>query len=142
MKIVATSGGFDPLHFAHVRHIKEAKKLGDWLLVILTRDDQLIKKKSFVFMPYEERKEILEAISWVDEVVENIDEDITSVESLKKYKPNLFCKGGDRTPDNMPIEEIEVCKKIGCKIIYGVGGDKIQSSSELVKKFNLGNKKV
>ena len=133
-KIVATAGSFDPVHIGHVRHFKEAKKLGDYLLVILTRDDQLIKKKGFIFMLYQERKEILEAIKWVDEVVENVDEGITSTKSLEKYKPAIFAKGGDRTPDNMPLEEIEVCKKIKCDIIYNVGGGKIQSSSELAKR--------
>ena len=134
MKIAAVSGGFDPIHVGHCRNIREAKKLGDYLIIILTRDDQLVAKKGYVFMSYRERKEILESIKWVDKVVENIDKDLSSKESLRFYKPEVFAKGGDRTPDNMPQEEIEICKEIDCEIIYGVGGDKIQSSSELIKK--------
>jgi cytidyltransferase-like protein len=134
MITVAVSGGFDPVHIGHIRSFREAKKLGDKLMIILTRDDQLIRKKGYYFMPFEERKEILERIEGVDRVVPNIDDDITSNESLEYYRPDIFAKGGDRTEDNMPESEKDICTKIGCKIVYGVGGDKIQSSSSLVKR--------
>ena len=88
-------------------------------------------------MPYQERKEILESLKWVDEVVENVDKTLASHESLKRYKPQTFAKGGDRTSDNMPQEEIKICKELGIEVIFGVGGfDKIQSSSKLAKVFN------
>ncbi len=138
MTTVAVSGGFDPLHIGHVRHINEARKLGDKLIVILTRDDQLIKKKGYVFMVYDARKEIMENVVGVDVVVKNVDENITSNESLEYYKPDIFAKGGDRTPDNMPSEEIKVCELIKCKIAYDVGGAKIESSSLLVEKCRTG----
>ena len=67
--VVAVSGGFDPLHIGHVRLFQEARKLGGELLVILNNDNWLLKKKGFVFMPQEERMEILEALSVVDRVV-------------------------------------------------------------------------
>jgi len=134
MITVAVSGGFDPVHIGHIRSFREAKKLGDKLMIILTRDDQLIRKKGYYFMPFEERKEILERIEGVDRVVPNIDDDITSNESLEYYRPDIFAKGGDRTEDNMPEIEKELCTKIGCKIVYGIGGDKIQSSSSLVER--------
>jgi cytidyltransferase-like protein len=134
MKIVAISGGFDPIHVGHIRNIKEAKKLGDKLVVILMRDDQLFEKKGYCFMTYRERKEILESIEAVDIVVPNIDSGITCNASLERYRPNILAKGGDRTEDNMPEIEKEVCAKVGCKIVYGVGGGKIQSSSSLIKR--------
>ena len=134
MITVAVSGGYDPIHIGHVRSIREGKKLGDKLIIILTRDDQLIQKKGYYFMPFEERKEILESIVGVDRVVPNVDEDITSNESLEYYRPDIFAKGGDRSEDNMPEIEKMMCAKIGCKIVYSVGGDKIQSSSSLVKR--------
>ncbi len=139
MKTVAISGGFDPLHIGHVRHINEARKLGDKLTVILTRDDQLIRKKGYVFMVYEARKEILENVVGVDEVVENVDREITSNESLEYYKPDIFAKGGDRVPETMPPEEIDVCDRINCKIEYDIGGEKIESSSLLVERCRVGH---
>jgi cytidyltransferase-like protein len=142
MIIVAVSGGFDPLHVGHLRSIQEAGKLGDKLMVILTRDEQLIEKKGYCFMPYEERKEILEGVEGIDIVVPNVDAGITSNESLEYYHPDIFAKGGDRTEDNMPEIEKEICAKIGCRIVYGVGGGKIQSSSWLVKKSDERRKMV
>ena len=134
MKIVAVSGGYDPLHIGHMRNIQEARHLGDSLMVILTRDDQLIRKKGYCFMPYHERREILMRIDGVEIVLPNIDPDLSSVKSLERYSPDVFAKGGDRTEENVPQAEKDICTKIGCKIIYGVGGGKIQSSSWLVKK--------
>jgi D-beta-D-heptose 7-phosphate kinase/D-beta-D-heptose 1-phosphate adenosyltransferase len=134
MRIVAVSGGFDPIHVGHLRSIQEARELGDSIMVILTRDDQLIRKKGYCFMPYHERKEILMRIQGVDIVLPNIDFDLSSAQSLELYQPHIFAKGGDRTEDNMPEIEKYICKQIGCEIVYGVGGGKVQSSSWLVKK--------
>ena len=135
-KRVAISGGFDILHPGHTRHIKEALKLGSYLIVILTRDDQLIAKKGFCIMSYEERKEVVEAVlNGRGAVVENIDRDITSVESLRYYHPDIFAKGGD-TWDKENLPEAEICDELGIKVVFGVGGFyKIQSSSKLAERM-------
>lgn len=137
-KTVAVSGGFDPIHIGHVRMIKEAAKLGD-LMVFLNTDDFLMRKKSYVFMPFEERKEILENIKGVREVLEVVDEDDTVCDTLNKYRPQIFANGGDRKSDNTP--EVAVCKHLGIEMVFGVGGDKVQSSSVLIKKVNIGENK-
>ena len=64
-----------------------------------------------------------------------MDTDGTVVKTLERIRPRIFAKGGDRTPENMPQSEIDICKKIGCKIVYGVGGKKIGSSSEVVDRI-------
>jgi D-beta-D-heptose 7-phosphate kinase/D-beta-D-heptose 1-phosphate adenosyltransferase len=131
--VVAVSGGMDPLHIGHIRYLKEAKKLGDKLVVILNSDNFLIKKKGFVFMPYKERKEILENIKYVDEVFDCVDIDQSVCKSLAQLKPDIFAKGGDKTISN--ILEGKVCEDLGIKIVFGVGGEKIQSSGWLVNKL-------
>jgi len=68
-KVVAVSGGFDPLHRGHIEYLKEAKKLGDKLVVILNKDQFLLKEKGSIFMPYEDRREILKALGFVDDVI-------------------------------------------------------------------------
>ncbi len=133
--IVAISGGWDPIHVGHIKLFREAKKLGDKLVVILNNDNWLRKKKGYVFMSEKERKEIVEAINGVDRVVitkHKPDPSDTSVcAELKKIKPDIFANGGDRTLDNIP--EVAVCKEIGCKMVFNVGkGGKIQSSAWLV----------
>jgi cytidyltransferase-like protein len=127
---VAVSGAFDPMHVGHARYIREAAKLGDRLVVILNKDDFLLRKKGFVFMPFEERKEILENVKGVDEVVASIDEDQTVCKTLEMLKPDIFAKGGEYSgPQKAP--EMETCRKIGCKVTTNVGGDKIRFSNEV-----------
>jgi D-beta-D-heptose 7-phosphate kinase/D-beta-D-heptose 1-phosphate adenosyltransferase len=134
--VVATGGGFDPLHEGHIRLFKKAKQLGDVLIVMLNSDEQLIKKKGKTFYPsQQERKEIIESIRYVNKVIIDPGKDVTCEEALRLIKPDILAKGGDRTPGNMAEIEINVCKELGCKIVYGVGGEKIQSSSWLLKRL-------
>jgi len=134
MITVAISGGFDPLHVGHIRYIQEASQLGDRLTVILNGDAFLKNKKGYIFMPVEERKEVIAAIRGVDYVFECVDKDNTVCESLKILKPNIFAKGGDKTIENIP--EVRVCEELNIKMVFGVGGsDKPQSSSWMVEKF-------
>jgi len=139
--VVAVSGGFDPLHYGHVRMFKEAKALGDELVVILNNDNWLKDKKGTSFMPQEERKEILEAIRYVDRVVltdhapGEYFTDRSVCRSLEKLHPDVFANGGDRHPEGDPVPEVELCDKLGIKMVYNVGlGGKVQSSSWLIAK--------
>jgi cytidyltransferase-like protein len=130
---VAVSGAFDPIHVGHIRYIREAAKLGDQLIVILNQDAFLLKKKGFVFWPFNERKEILENIKGVSEVVGAVDEDQTVSKTLEMLKPDIFAKGGDRTgPSNIP--EVNTCRNIGCKVVTNVGGGKVLSENELSQR--------
>lgn len=127
---VAVSGGFDPVHVGHVRMILEAAEVGD-VIVIANSDDWLMRKKGYVFMPWEERAEILASIKGVLKVVTVDDSDGTVCEALRREKPTFFANGGDRKTDNTP--EMDVCSELGIGLLWEVGGGKIQSSSELVK---------
>ena len=136
--VVAVSGGFDPLHVGHVRMFKEAKKLGDKLVVILNNDNWLRKKKGFAFMPQNERKELIKHIRWVDDVVTTghkpNTKDMSVVKELRKLKPHIFANGGDRKSGNTP--EVPVCEELNIEIVFNVGkGGKIQSSSRLLEKY-------
>ena len=128
------SGGYDPIHIGHIRQIKEASNYGK-VIVVLNSDEWLQRKKGYVFMPYEERKEILLSLKYVHRVFHQAGHGDTVAESILRYQPNIFCKGGDRTPDTMPQDELDACEKVGCRIVYGVGGGKVQSSSWLVDKI-------
>ena len=135
MKVVATGGGFDPVHVGHIELFKEARRLGDKLVIMLNSDKQLIKKKGDTFYSsQEERKKILESIKYVDEVVIDPGEETTCEEALKLVKPDVLAKGGDRTENSMPEIELNVCRELGIEIVYGVGGGKVQSSSWLIEK--------
>jgi D-beta-D-heptose 7-phosphate kinase/D-beta-D-heptose 1-phosphate adenosyltransferase len=138
--VVAVSGGFDPVHVGHVRLFQEAKKLGDELVVILNNDNWLRKKKGHVFMPQNERKEVIEAIRGVDRVVltghKPNPRDMSVCAELKKIRPDIFAQGGDRHSGNIPPCEVRLQKEIGFKIVNNVGkGGKVQSSSWLLANY-------
>tara|TARA_B000000532_G_C18594105_1_gene288406 strand:- start:70 stop:474 length:405 start_codon:yes stop_codon:yes gene_type:complete len=128
MKIVATSGYFDPLHVGHLECLELAKELGDKLIVIVNSDHQARLKKGKPFIKEADRLKIVSALKCVDEVFLSIDKDKSQCESLKKIKPHIFAKGGDRTSDEIP--ESKVCKQYNIQIIDGLGA-KIRSSSDI-----------
>ena len=129
---VMVSGGFDPVHVGHIRLILEAAKFGD-VIVIANSDKWLFRKKGFVFMTFEQRKEILDAIKGVILVDAVDDKDGTVCEAIRTHKPTYFAKGGDRRRANTP--EVNLCQELGVEMLWGVGGDKkSESSSDLVKK--------
>lgn len=136
--IVAVSGGWDPIHIGHIRLFQEARELGDKLVVIINNDNWLKKKKGYVFMPQEERKEVIEAIRGVNEVILTNHppdpQDMSVCEELRQIRPNIFANGGDRKQNNIP--EVAVCEEINCKMVFNVGrGGKVQSSSWLVERY-------
>ena len=134
MKIVATSGYFDPLHIGHLECLELSKQLGDKLIVIVNSDLQAKLKKGKSFMKQEDRIKIIAALKCVDEVFLSIDKDKTQCKSLRYLKPDIFAKGGDRISNEIP--ESEVCKEFGIEIVDGLG-KKIRSSSKLtgIKKI-------
>ena len=138
IKRIVVSGGFDPIHSGHIEYFKSARKLGDYLIVALNSDEWLIHKKGKFFMPFNERKAIIENLSFVDEVVGFEDDDrgsaIHALEKVKSKYPNseiIFANGGDRNKDNIPEMAVQ-----GIEFIFGVGGeDKKNSSSWILKEW-------
>mgnify|MGYP003114291321 FL=1 len=128
-KIIAVSGGFDPIHMGHIRMIREAAKLGD-VVVILNSDDWLKRKKSYSFMSFKERSYIAGSIKGVMMVSGVDDSDGSVCEALRRIKPDAFANGGDRYESNTP--EMDVCNELGIEMLWNIGGEKEQSSSALV----------
>jgi len=135
MILVATSGGFDPLHLGHIKLFREAKKLGDKLVVIVNAENWLIRKKGKAFMPLEDRVELIRGLRFVDMVVVWDDETQSVSGAIELLRPQIFANGGDRR-NTKEVPETAICKKIKCKMIFNVGGGKIRSSSELAKNYN------
>ena len=146
MKIVIISGYFNPIHSGHVDYIQSAKKLGDKLIVIVNNDKQVILKGSVPFQDEEERKKIVSNIKGVDHAVISIDEDATVCESIRQEYYNycndyffdsmIFCNGGDRKEGGVPEDLLE--QGLGIRMIYNIGGEKTQSSSNLLKGIKDG----
>ena len=129
---VMVSGGFDPVHAGHIRMILDAARWGD-VIVIANSDRWLFEKKGFVFMDFDQRAEILNAIKGVVLVDSVDDSDGTVCEAIRRIKPTYFANGGDRGRNNTP--EQDVCEELGVEMLWSIGGDeKRDSSSDLVER--------
>jgi len=94
MKTVITYGTFDLLHRGHIRLLKKARSLGDRLIVALsTNEFNKIKKKECVYS-FNHRKEILEAIKYVDFVISEKSWEQKEMD-IKKYDISIFVMGSD-----------------------------------------------
>jgi D-beta-D-heptose 7-phosphate kinase/D-beta-D-heptose 1-phosphate adenosyltransferase len=139
--IVIATGGFDPIHSGHINYIKEAKKLGDILIVGANSDAWLRRKKGQEFMPWEERAGILSAINDVDRVINFDDTDGSAKDAIRKVRsifPHdkiVFANGGDRTKTNIP--EMDVLEEmLHLEFVFGVGGEhKMNSSSWILQEW-------
>jgi cytidyltransferase-like protein len=135
-KIVATSGGFDPIHPGHISCIIESKKYGDTLVVIVNGDAFLTAKKGRPFQSLETRSLIVSGIREIDFVIPfEIKNDQTVSKALDEIRPHVFTKGGDRV-DKKTLPEWDTCKKHDIEIIFGVGEEKKWSSSWFLNKWN------
>ena len=128
------------MHVGHLRCLQNSAEIARQnkvqLVVIVNGDGFLHRKKGFAFMPEAERAEIIAGIAGVDAVVLWDDGTQFVTGALEILRPIIFTKGGDRdSAANVP--EFDLCEKIGCKVMFGVGGGKVQSSSDLVKAARL-----
>jgi cytidyltransferase-like protein len=140
MKVVVISGYFNPLHIGHLDYIENAKKLGDYLVVIVNSDKQVKIKGSQPFMREEHRKKIVSSIKGVNDSIISIDKDASVVETLRSiwdkhsidpfFDSMIFANGGDRKRGFVP--EVDICERLGIIPRYGVGGEKVESSSNLL----------
>lgn len=132
-KLVLTNGCFDLLHAGHVRYLKEARELGDALVVAINSDRSTteLKGPGRPVYPQSDRAEILCALESVDRVVVFDDKRATS--TIEAIKPHIYTKGGDYTPDSLIDEEKALMDKLGTeiRILSLVAG---RSTSETLRK--------
>ena len=135
--VVATSGGFDPIHPGHVSCIVQSKAFGDTLVVIVNGDDFLINKKGKAFQDLATRAAIVSGIRGVDFVVTfEIKSDPTVAIALRAVRPRVFTKGGDRVSGkSIPPSEEAACRELGIEIVDGVGHSKLWSSSDFLSEW-------
>ncbi|RPG57735.1 MAG: cytidyltransferase [Flavobacteriales bacterium TMED191] len=135
---IIVSGYFNPLHKGHLEYFEKAKSNGEELFVIVNSDYQRELKGSKKFQDENERTLIISHLKLVNKTILAIDKDRTVQETIKQIHTQysndymlFFANGGDQ--NNTTIPERKICKKLGIKLLDGLG-DKIQSSSWLLKK--------
>ena len=139
-RIVLVTGGFDPLHSGHIAYFKEAKKLGERLIVGLNSDDWLTRKKGRPFMPFEERCAIIKELSVVDKVIGFDDSDDSACQAIFHTMSTntgkiIFANGGDRTNTTTP-EYTTYGDHPQVEFAFGIGGEnKANSSSWILEEW-------
>lgn len=141
-KVIILSGGFAPVHYAHIRMMKAAKEMGAYVIVGVNSDEWLQRKKGQPsFMSFDERFEIISSIKYVDEVRGFNDDDNTACDLIRgvytdyldKNISIYFGNGGDRVIGNTP--ELDLCANEldnNVEMLWELGGVKLQSSSDLL----------
>lgn len=94
MKRVLTYGTYDLITPGHIQHLKESKEMGDYLIVGLSTDEFNHIKNKFSYLSYEERKIVLEAIRYVDEVIPETNWD-QKPDDIKKHNIDILTMGSD-----------------------------------------------
>jgi D-beta-D-heptose 7-phosphate kinase/D-beta-D-heptose 1-phosphate adenosyltransferase len=135
-KIVFTNGCFDLLHLGHVRYLREAKKLGDVLIVGLNSDASVtaLKGPDRPYISEMERAEILASLECVDFVT--IFEELRPDNLIKLVRPDVHVKGGDYKITELP--ERKLVESLGGKVIV-IPPIKGRSTTSIVEKI-LGKK--
>lgn len=131
MKKVITYGTFDLLHTGHINILRRAKELGDYLIVAISSDEFNELKGKEAYYSFEQRKAILEAIRYVDEVIPEHNWE-QKVEDVQKRDVDVFVMGDDWTDKFDFLEEY-------CKVVYlprTVGISTTQIKSDLNKTNN------
>lgn len=122
MKRVITYGTFDLLHYGHINLLRRAKELGDYLVVCLSTDEfNWNSKRKKSYFSYEKRKQMLEAIRYVDLVVPETCWE-QKISDIKEYKIDIFVMGNDWEG------KFDFLKKEGVEVVYLPRTKEISSS--------------
>lgn len=134
MKRVIVSGYFNPLHGGHLDMIEAAKKLGDYLIVVVNNDKQAVLKKGKIILEEENRLRLIRALRDVDEGMLSIDTEDTSqtltLTAIREKYPDdeiMFGNGGDRTAGlTLPKNEYDACIAHNIEMVFGVGSHEVE----------------
>ena len=126
-----TTGVFDLFHIGHLNILRESKKMCDKLIVGITNDELVYKRKNkYPVIPFKERVEIVSAIKYVDKTVSQ--DTMDKMVARRKYKFNIMFVGGDwKGTDTWNDIELQM-NKVGVKIVYFSYTK--DTSSTLIKK--------
>lgn len=140
MKRIIVSGYFNPLHVGHLEMMENARKLGDWLIVIVNNDAQQLLKKEMIIIPEQDRIRIVRALRIADEVVLSADTDRTVRETIRQIAERyagdelVFANGGDRDSAKA-VPETEVCENFGIDMIFKIA-PQLDSSTRITSAMS------
>ena len=124
MKTVITYGTFDLLHPGHIRLLKRAKALGDYLIVVLSSDEFNAIKGKHAYYDYQTRKEMVEAIRYVDKVIPEYTWE-QKQDDIDKYHVDVFVMGDDWKGK---FDDLKNCEIIYLPRTEGISTTQIKAS--------------
>ena len=127
--IVLANGVFDLLHAGHVAHLREAKEMGDYLIVALTIDEFVGKGNGRPVYDWDQRAALLRELRCVDYVTPTRN----SVEAILHEEPDIFVKGPDYLGERFSEDIKGACRMIGTQIRYTSSPK--QSTTETIKRI-------
>lgn len=135
-RIVLCHGTFDLLHIGHIRHLQQARKEGDLLIVTVTSDAFVRRGPGRPVFPAELRAEMLAATQFVDWVA--INDNATADIPIRTIKPNAYIKGSDYKDPSEDItgkilDEKAAVEEFGGRIVFTE--DIVFSSSSLLNRY-------
>ena len=135
MKRILTYGTYDLLHYGHIRLLKRAKELGDYLIVAVSTDEFNAIKNKKAYHNYETRKKMLEAIRYVDLVIpENTWEQ--KIDDVKKYDVDVVVMGSDWAGSDRFDYLKEYCDVVYLDRTEGISTTKIKEDLGLQEPIN------
>ncbi len=135
MKRILTYGTFDLLHYGHIRILKRAKELGDYLVVALSTDEFNATKGKKAYHSYETRKKMLEAIRYVDLVIpENNWEQ--KIQDIQDYKIDVCVMGSDWAGSDKFDYLKEYCEVVFLERTPGISTSQIKNDLQLQEEVD------
>lgn len=135
VKVMAT-GTFDILHLGHIYYLKESKKLGDKLVVVVATDKTVRRLKHEPVNPEEIRLKLIKELKIVDEAYLGHEDDIYEI--VKEIKPDIISLGFDQIHDKEKIQNELNKRKINAKIVrlekYN-GGSDLEGTRKIISKI-------
>jgi len=135
VKVMAT-GTFDILHLGHIYFLKEAKKLGDTLAVVVATDSTVRKLKHEPVNPEEIRLDLIKELEVVDEAYLGHEEDMYEI--VKEIKPDIIALGYDQIHDEKTVEKELSKRKINANVVRLTefeGGSDLEGTRKIIGKI-------
>ena len=133
---VMASGTFDLLHLGHIYYLKESKKLGDTLTVVVATDKTVRKLKHEPINPEKIRLNLVKELKVVDEAYLGHEEDIYEI--VKEIKPDIITLGYDQIHDEKTVEKELSKRKINAKVVRlseYEGGSDLEGTRKIISKI-------
>jgi len=133
VKVVLANGCFDLLHVGHVRHLKEARAMGDKLVVSLTLDEHVNKGPGRPIYKWWDRHDLLIELECVDEIVPVA----SAMEAIRLVRPAIFVKGRDYANGDRWTEEVErACREVGAELRFTTSA-KLSATDAILRVMRL-----